>query len=139
MSYEYDSTVIPSLPNTYDVPESPTDLQLLEQIIHNQETELQFYYYELNKSKDTVEDLTEQNQALHNDNLLIVEKLENLVDQGSTGSSTLQDSNTQILAKLDQLQVGSNTVTTYGVLYIPLAVIVFMLWRFFSEFLRPLR
>jgi len=144
--YEYDSNTIPSLPDSYVLPDSPTDIQLLEQVIKNQEKQLEFYYWELNKDKETIADLKTQNETLHNDNNAIVGKLDELIQQGQTGDSTLSDSNTQILQKLDtmnshmsEINTGSNTVVTYGVYYIPLAIIIFLLWRFFSTFLRSAR
>jgi hypothetical protein len=141
--YEYDSNTMPALPPDYVLPDSPTDIQLLEQIIHNQEKQIEFYYFELNKEKETSETLKTQNDTLHSDNELIVEKLGELVNQGSTGDSAISDSNTQILQKLttmnshlSEIHTGSNTVITYGVFYIPFAIILFLLWRFFSTFLR---
>lgn len=93
-----------------------------------------------------IESLKEQKEQ---DKLLldsVNEKLQTLVTQGSEGDSTLSDVNEQIVTKLDTLiqqqsdiTVGSNTIVTYGVLYIPLIIICFLLWRFFATFLRNAR
>lgn len=71
------------------------------------------------------------------------QKLQQLLDQGSSGDSSFQTGNEQTLAKLEtisqqisEVQTGSNTIVTYGVLYIPFAIIVFLFWRFFRTFLR---
>lgn len=141
--YQYQPDVVPELPPDYVVPENATEVQLLEQTIHNQEKIIEFLFYQLNEQETN-------DQLQSNENQLVVSKLDELIEQGQTGDSTLVDSNGQMLQKLDSLnqsvqvlnesaQVGSNTVLTYGVLYIPLAIIIFLLYKFFWSFLRPLR
>lgn len=137
--YEYKSGEIPPFPNDFVIPDEVTDVQLLTQMLHNQEKTIEFLYYELNRSE-------EKYQSLHKDNTDLIGKIDTLISQGQSGDSTLQDSNTQLLSKLDGLQstvsnmeLGSNTVITYGILYIPLAIIIFLLWRFFATFLRTAR
>jgi uncharacterized coiled-coil protein SlyX len=134
--YEYQSGVIPSLPSDYVVPDNPTDVQLLEQVIHNQEKTIEFMYYQLNENDKNIKDL-------HDDNTSIVNKLNDIVLQGQSGDSATTDSSTQMLQKLDNvneqlsnIQVGSNTLVTYGVFYIPLIIICFLLWRFLLTFLK---
>ena len=84
-------------------------------------------------------DLLESNKQL-NDNLSEYIKLSNENEDGSVSQMEL------VLTKMDNilegqsyLITGSNTVITYGILYIPLAVICILLWRFFSTFLRQVR
>lgn len=73
----------------------------------------------------------------------INKNLSTLIEQGSTGESTLGDANSQMISqletlntKVDEALVGSNTITTYGLIYVPLFIICFLLWRFFSTFLK---
>jgi hypothetical protein len=76
----------------------------------------------------------------------ISQKLDEILQQAENGDSAVNSDTASILQKLDSiieaqndLIVGANTVTTYGVLYIPLAIVVFLLWRFFATFLKTYR
>jgi|SaaInlLV_10m_DNA_1039704.scaffolds.fasta_scaffold03973_7 hypothetical protein len=95
------------------------------------------------KQNQSLMDQIEQDKILLDK---VNEKLDTLSTKNSEGSSALNTNNEQILVKLDQMienQVhslsGSNTIVTYGVLYIPLAIICFLLWRFFATFIRSAR
>ena len=121
----------------------PTDNQI---IIHNQNEMLECQQAVIEKQDKVIENQTSLLDELkkeHTETLegisSVVEKLSDLLEQTSNGSNSLTDVNESILTKLDHIIVGSNTVITYGVFYIPLAIISFLLWRFFSTFLKTFR
>ena len=75
------------------------------------------------------EDMEEFIGVLQND---LIPKLDTLIQNQST---TLENQEKQY--ELDSLSTGS--VTYYATIIIPFAIIVFLLWRFFSTFLRAVR
>lgn len=142
---DYQSGKLPDPHVSYDST-STTEQQDIKQFIKNQEKQLDYYWYELNEQKTQNDLLKLHNEKLVQQNDDLAKKIDTLIQQGSTGDSSTQDSNTQILAKLDtiiqkqeNLEVGTNTVVTYGVVYIPFFIIVFLCWRFFATFLRTYR
>ncbi|MED3651883.1 hypothetical protein [Heyndrickxia sporothermodurans] len=101
-------------------------------IIYLQNKQIDFLQKKLDQDKEFFESVNK--------------KLDELVSQNIDGDSILSDSNDQIITRLDSLidnqstiLTGSSTIVTYGVLYIPLAIICFLLWRFFATFLRSAR
>ena len=145
---EFEAGKFPEVQDPFELPEVPEgevipDSVYLEQQIKNQESIIEFLYYQVNRQEQVIQDQADQHEIVVNNLEVVQGDLEDLVLQTQTGDSGISDSNTLILQKLDTLNetsaLGSNTLLTYGVLYIPLAIIVFLLWRFFSAFLRPLR
>ncbi|MGX1195507.1 hypothetical protein [Metabacillus sp. SLBN-84] len=120
VEYEYEGFVDPTPSDIVD----KSDI-----LIFLQQQEIKVLEKQLEQEKTLLEDANK--------------KLQTLVTQGSEGDSTLSDTNGQILTKLDSivdqqqhLISGSDTIVTYGVFYIPFAIILFLLWRFFATFIR---
>lgn len=133
--YEYESGTIPNIPDDFQPHDSDTDVQLLQKIIEDQQTELKLMSYQLHKQD-------EDQQANEKDLQAIIKNLDELIDQGSTGSSTLQDSNTQMLSSLKAMEGSlkaqhdtNMTIDAYGHVYVPLILVVTMLWWFFRQFI----
>lgn len=88
----------------------------------------------LNKSLTTVKkDMEEDSEEL----ILVLQdelfpKLDSIIENQNT---LLENQGEQL--ELDSLSSG--TLVSYATVYIPLAIICFLLWRFFSTFLRAIR
>ncbi|SRR6266568_3253870 len=133
--YQYNSSVLPDAPSSFDA-SNIDSLQAAKQTIVNQEKEIDYLWYMINKNNDEYKTLADVNTVLNT-------KLDGLQTTLGTGSSNGTADNVLLTQKLDtmisqqnQIISGTNTVVTYGVLYIPLAIILVVLWKFFSQFLK---
>jgi len=73
---------------------------------------------------------------------LVNNNLQSLITQGSTGDSTLQGDTSNMLASLQSIQKSLDIqhdtnalVSTYGLIWFPLIMLVTMLWWFFRQFI----
>lgn len=132
--YTFQDGSPPSLPADYDS-SSTTQEQDIKQILINQQAELNLLYYEVNHNQI-------RDDSLHTALDSVNSSLQTLITQGNTGSSTLQDSNTQMLTSLKSIersldiQHDTNAMLdTWGTIYVPLILVITMLWWFFRQFL----
>lgn len=123
-------------------PEGKDKETLLQEIEDNQKLLEEQQKIELEEKKDYEKfqkDLIENQEELNN---TLAEYIKVNNENNGDSASNIHT----VIGKLDNiiegqsyLITGSNTVITYGILYIPFAIICFLLWRFFATFLRQAR
>lgn len=96
------------------------------------EKELEDLTEEEKKALEERENLLENEQEFR-ENLLITtnDNTEQLI--------ILNENLTELKEKVEEISYGSNTILTYGIFYIPLGIIIFLIWRFLATFLRSFR
>lgn len=132
--YEFKDGTLPDLPKDYDS-SNTTQEKDVKQLLIDQQAELDLLSYQL------------QHNQIRDDkvNTLLIginKSLKELINQGNSGSSTLLNSNTQMVSALkhidNSLDIQHDTnamLDTWGTIYVPLMLVVTMLWWFFRQFL----
>ena len=135
MATDFQDGSIPDLPNDYDS-SSTTQEQDIKQMLVYQKAELSLLDYQINHNQLHDKEVSDSLKAIN-------DSLNNLIQQGSQGSSSLQDSNTQTIASLhtieNSLDIQHDTnamIDSWGSIYVPLILVVTMLWWFFRQFIR---
>lgn len=123
-------------------PEGKDKETLLQEIKDNQKLLEEQQKYELDQEKEFDKFQTDllKSQKDLNDTLAEYIKVNEENNEGSTNNiATVIEKMDNLIEGQSYLITGSNTIISYGILYIPFAIICFLLWRFFATFLRQAR
>lgn len=109
----YESGKIPALPkDDYVVPNDVTEVDLLKQVIKYQEKQIEQLNYQLHRQEESITTEKENYDTLNQDLVEVKEKLDTLIESTTTGDTTLSDTNTQIITKLDNVVSGLDQAKT---------------------------
>lgn len=134
MAYEYDSEQLPEPYIPYDSTNT-TIAEDLKHLIDLKQNEIDHLIYFINKSDDNNLDMVE---TLVNIN----DKLDNLLLMSEKGEDTSINLNGELMGSIGNIESSLSTqseanavINTWGVVGLPLILIVVMLWWFFRQFL----